>query len=547
MTSTNILSVPVQPSPSATRKKGQTDASADQGDFFQLIQNKFQGTDFMGKSDAQTAVGASSSDVMRDAVGASSGVNAAADVSGKKPQADALSVSNTDKPAGIKDGGARVQSKADNADDAELTDEEKAQAMAAIGEFVEEVAEVISEILPVSPEDVASAMDELGLSATDLLDPAGLSELVTTLTGAEDETALLIMDEGKELFDAVGALANELKSETGLDDVTLKSVETGIPVDEFIASEDATDDLELAEPEISQIPAGMENQAKPVTEDDAPLIMTEETVVAGDKADRTAISMTSPKDDEDPMALSEDETVLTAEDAPVRQADTRPQTQDQGSNQDSFAQGRKNSMTGAEIKTDTPVAEGQFNTYVQDEVPQTPVSQVESYTSVNTTDVIEQIVSAARTTITNEVREVSLLLNPQNLGRMIMQVTEREGDISARLVAQNEAVKEALEKQLTILKEQLNAAGIKVTEVEVTVSTHEFEQALEQGNQMQGGSEGGQRGQGSTGEAEAEGGTSSRRSIDLSSEDGLPEDMTEAEALEASMMADAGNSISYSA
>ncbi len=96
-------------------------------------------------------------------------------------------------------------------------------------------------------------------------------------------------------------------------------------------------------------------------------------------------------------------------------------------------------------------------------------------------DIIRQI--AERVSIsgtTSEDSTIEMQLNPENLGKIYINVTERNSEITARIAVSNEAVKEALETQMVELRETLNNSGIKVNDVEVTIASHEFEQNLEQ-------------------------------------------------------------------
>ena len=61
------------------------------------------------------------------------------------------------------------------------------------------------------------------------------------------------------------------------------------------------------------------------------------------------------------------------------------------------------------------------------------------------------------------------MLNPENLGKVHVAVTAKQGIVTAQLTAQNEQVKAALENQMTALKEQFNNQGVKVEAVEITV------------------------------------------------------------------------------
>ncbi len=542
MTSTNITNVPVQPQNASPRKKGGASTSGDQGDFYQMIQDKYLGNDI-----GITAGSGKNADTISAVTSPVSGKNSdpfKVDTAKSEPTA----VTTTAPPQKVNSKAAPQKAETTQAQgEDEVTDEEKAEAMAALSDFAQQAVDVITEILPVTEEDIAAAMEELDLVPSDLMDPANLTALVSELTGAEDGMAILTMEGGKELFDQIGALTQDVMSETGLDIQTLQDLETEITVAEPVAEAvvDISAESDMVPQQNVDLPEGYEVQAKVTEEVAEPVVETEEMAVVSDKADRTAISMTSRKDDED-LTADEQDVNLSAEDAPVRQSEIRPK-ENENQNQNNMNQGHSGNPSG-ETRTDISSEHTASFAETVQEAPVNETPQVSSYISVNTEDVIRQIVTAARTTITAEVKEVSMILNPENLGKMIMRVTEQEGQVSAKLFAQNEAVKEALEKQLTVLKEQLSSAGVRVTEVEVTVSTHEFEEALEQGQQMQQGGYEASEGSGQSQNDESERTASAgNRSIDLGAEDGVPEDMTEAEALEASMMRDAGNSVSYSA
>ena len=109
------------------------------------------------------------------------------------------------------------------------------------------------------------------------------------------------------------------------------------------------------------------------------------------------------------------------------------------------------------------------------------MSQSQSRLRVDTTDIIRQIVDSMSISNTTEESAINLQLTPESLGRMYINVSQKNSEISARIAVSNEAVKEALQTQMVNLKEALNNSGIRVNEVEITVASHEFERNLEQG------------------------------------------------------------------
>lgn len=128
---------------------------------------------------------------------------------------------------------------------------------------------------------------------------------------------------------------------------------------------------------------------------------------------------------------------------------------------------------------------------------------------------------------------MEMQLNPENLGKIYLNISEKEGVIRAQLAAQNEMVKEALETQMVELRQNLNQQGIKVDAIEVTVATHEFEQNLDgQAKQEE-----------QAGEQMEQNQKKARRSLNLNDLDGLSGLMSEEEELVAKIMRDNGNQV----
>lgn len=159
-------------------------------------------------------------------------------------------------------------------------------------------------------------------------------------------------------------------------------------------------------------------------------------------------------------------------------------------------------------------------------------SQMSAYLNANTMEIMEQIVEQVKVNVTAEKSTMELQLNPENLGKIHISISEENGIINAKFTATNELVKEALESQIATLRENLNQAGVKVDAIEVTVSSHKFESNLEQNHKRE----------------EQEGAyqeelVQKRRNLNVNTLDELSGLMTEEEALVAQIMKDNGNSV----
>ena len=156
------------------------------------------------------------------------------------------------------------------------------------------------------------------------------------------------------------------------------------------------------------------------------------------------------------------------------------------------------------------------------------------YSDIDVFDIIEQVARNVRVVLESDITTMEMQLNPENLGRIYLHVSSKEGTVHAQIAAQNEIVKEALEMQVATLRENLSQAGVKVDSVEVTIASHEFERNLEQNEQGQ---------QQNPDESKK----APRRNLKLDSLDELSGLMSEEEALVAQIMRDNGNSVDFTA
>lgn len=110
----------------------------------------------------------------------------------------------------------------------------------------------------------------------------------------------------------------------------------------------------------------------------------------------------------------------------------------------------------------------------------TGVSFREALAAENTTaqEIYDQITEYMRTNVNADVSEIEMQLNPENLGKLQIHLTSKEGVVSAQFITQNETVKGVLETQLIQLKEQFEQQGVKVDAVEVAVASYSFDQGL---------------------------------------------------------------------
>lgn len=284
-----------------------------------------------------------------------------------------------------------------------------------VNDVVQNVKGTIKEELDVSDEDIAKAMEVLGITDNDLLSVVKVTELVSALTGADSIT--LITDD-----DMSGKLTS-----------VLDAVNT--------AQKDIADMLNT-------------------DVDDAVLVVRTDAVVKKD-TDETAVKNTDSSIT-DNQSVSETESLsdvlaakVTAQGSSKYEESTGEHTGEQNHNTQSYG--------------------GVADSIIQSMKDSFADIVTEDTSRVSEADIVNQVIDQIKLSSGRELTSIEVMLNPERLGSVHVTVTAKNGILSAQIAAQNEQVKTALENQVTALKENFQNQGIKVEAVEITVMTHQFE------------------------------------------------------------------------
>lgn len=398
---------------------------------------------------------------------------------------------------------------------------EKVQTEGAekLDEFAENVYETLEEEYNVSKEDIEEALASLGLSVLDLMDPKNLMAFVTELTG-EDVGTLFLSENFQNVMQTLSVLTEELAAELGLTKEQLMAFSEEISKNLQSAPNPAMDTADFQEIET---------------------VANDIVVTEGEKNTQTvAVSQKGSEivQGEEPIAVEEPEETEEKQPGQIAVTETEgedtEESSDDSRNDNVFEQAKNGRME--QEHSNVHMANVQDNRVEEFALPKETAVPV--YTSqVNVADIIEQIANNVRINLSAEGTSMEMQLNPENLGKIYLNISEKEGVIRAQIAAQNEIVKEALETQMVELRQNLNQQGIKVDAIEVTVATHEFEQNLEgQAKQEE-----------QARQQMEENQKKARRSLNLNDLDGLAGLMSEEEELVAKMMRDNGNQVDLTA
>ena len=415
-----------------------------------------------------------------------------------------------------------------------------------VSELVQKVEEAVRETMQVSDEEFAQVMESLGFSPMDLLNPQNLIQVVQEFLGNSDVSALLVDANFQMALQQVNGLIQSFKQENGLD--------AGAFGDLLSQLSAQIDEMEEVVKEILQTgeasPEQMEEQFEQFLEEafgiDASGEETAETPKTAEENVSTVQTATAAAEGEQPV-ITEESPEDTAAVPAVGKAAENTQTGDDGAERmfSGTNSGRQEKMFTAQTQDQTGDVTNQAPMFREAEMPlnvQT-MPQTESmqaaFSYLEVEQLMNQMEGLARTFASAEGTTLEMQLNPESLGRLFLTVTEKQGAVTAQIAASNEHVKEALQTQMVELRATLQAQGLKVEAVEVTVATHEFEQNLDGNTSANGQMQQEQAGRQGAG---AQGG---RRNLNLNSLDELSGLMSEEEALVAQMMRDNGGTVDY--
>ena len=386
--------------------------------------------------------------------------------------------------------------KGTDTEETKVTDEKEAVAKEELSEKAEELMGEIAKELGVTVEDVEKVLEELGISMMELFNKENLTQVVVVLSGAEDVTQI-VMDE--ELFanvnNLIGKMEDMLNEISESTDVTVEQLMEYVSTEEFKnALEDFSDEKVL---------------------DAEVIVETNETDAEND---------TTVKDvTKDYVNETENENTVK-----VNVSETSEKTSGQ---------------TGNDLSQDKAESNQQFLTNVTNEfVLQNEALNAENgmspYMNFEAREIMQQILDYIKVSVKPDMTSLQMQLHPEDLGTLQIEVTNKNGVLTAQFTTQDESVKAIIESQLIQLKDNLNEQGLKVQAVEVTVASQQFDRNLDKnGNE------------GTTQDENQKAKTKQIRRINLNEMD-MEEELEEADdaiKIAADMMARNGNTIDFMA
>ena len=298
-----------------------------------------------------------------------------------------------------------------------------------------EIKEQIKNVLDISDDEFEAAMEALGFTMQDLLKDNNLTALVAQITGTDGALALItdtnLSDQLKQILDFVSVKTDELAQSMNMtvDELT----------DYINANADNpafTDALAGAlEAKAADSKDNTDNAGRDVTAEDG--------------------SQTWQNGTQDNLAAK-----ITVENT----------ASDNNASQDKDF--TRHSDAKADLSENSTGIAANITQSINDSFGEV---LVENAGQVDAADIVQQIIDSVKVVSTESLQSMEIQLTPENLGKIHLTVSSRDGIMTAQIAAQDEAVKKAIENQLAVLKENFNNQGLKVEHVEVTVESHAFE------------------------------------------------------------------------
>ena len=309
----------------------------------------------------------------------------------------------------------------------------------AVEDAVEEIMQEVEETLEVSEEEVLEVLEQLGLQPIDLLNPENMTPIMMALTG-EDSTIQLVMDEEmyltlQDLMQMVDGKTQELLSATGLSDEELEAVldQLKLLIDQQLAMEDD------AMNEVQILPFESAQEEVDAQEGEVPIII---------------------KKDANTQDVQNAEMTQDSIEGIVENAET-------GKNEDSLFQQQQQNMQS-------------FQNMSDEIVQMAEESKLQGSGTPNTENILKQLAGYVKIHNGKELTEMELQLHPASLGNVKVALATKGGVVTAQLTTENEIVKNAIESQVSQLKQNLEEQGVRVEAIEVSVASHQMERNLEQ-------------------------------------------------------------------
>ena len=281
----------------------------------------------------------------------------------------------------------------------------------------DEILAGAAQILGIEPEELKAVLQSLDMDVGDLSDRNNVAQLILSLNGTDDISSMLVDNGMLEAFNELNGFMEEMLEANGMDADAFKAFVQNFNLNVKNENTDENVEEEITDEATGEITDEAADENVPVM-----------------KESRPEITVTDNRESSESGMLSESE--KSAE--PVR----------------------------------NDFKEGQVATAVENFIQHLEITEEVSETEsvANFREIVFQVVEKIKVALNTDSTSLEMRLNPENLGRVSINITSKAGVMTAQINTENRQAKEAIESSLQILKENIEAKGIKVEAVEVRIS-----------------------------------------------------------------------------
>ena len=390
---------------------------------------------------------------------------AAASKTASKTQSNNVKVANQSK----------AKSASDKVSDVNSGNSVNSLNQKSIDKVNEKIADEVKDVLGIDDDTFANAMTALGLSPLDLLESNNLAKLVLFVNGSSDFTDLLtdenMMNQLNELSDILGNLNWE--DLTGMSKSDFLEEVEDFNAKSQTGSDVFKEDAPALAQEIAVDAADSGNTSENVSAEEESAtntnnVSTEKKSVQGETTVNTSDNSSDTKV-EVSVTKSEESSSQQSSYSSQSEDDMSEVTHDQTISEDDVTTDNQHTVRNDFIQN--------LNQAVNDTVQ---VAKPESVRMQQMVDIVNQVVEKIKVSIGTESTSMEMQLNPEHLGKLLLNVSSKNGVMTAVFSVQSEEAKAALESQMYTLRENLELRELKVDAVEVNVSDFDFSHSDQQ-------------------------------------------------------------------
>jgi len=385
-------------------------------------------------SDAETSQGTDRIDSKKSDVSSNETVSVKEKVDGKNDSAQDVNEEGLETDAQQQNVGDIVTDLKVMESAGEISEED----MSALLEVVSNLLQEVMNYFDLSLEELNTKLDALGMEATDLLNMDGLKEFFLQMNQADVSDLIVDEELNMQLQDFMNEVSDLLQS------------------------------MEMITPDADKL----------VTMNDIQSVFMENAYVSDDNQDSIVV-----EHQEDVQELEGEPEVIvvnnTQEESELSKESDHMKDSSKQQSKDVSSTTMKEVAPADNVSAKQPSFENPILQAIQNAVHNVEAT-VASEQSVRQTDIIQQIVEQVRVNLNQQSTSMELQLYPEHLGRIQIQVVSKDGVMTASILAETEAAKQAIEGGLLNLKEAMQQQDLKVEAIEVMVSTMGFERGEEQ-------------------------------------------------------------------